>query len=100
MLYLIVYDITANKLRKKVADVLQAEGFERIQYSVFVGKYDPRQNEKLWKVLEKAGNTTEQGSVKIFVIPMLKYHFQRMLMLGSALPDVQYLSGDKHTLFI
>jgi len=34
MYYLISYDITSNKLRKKIADLLEEKGV-RMQYSVF-----------------------------------------------------------------
>jgi CRISPR-associated endonuclease Cas2 len=37
MLCLVLYDITANKARKKVADHLLDQGLTRAQYSVFIG---------------------------------------------------------------
>lgn len=37
MNYLITYDVTDNKKRKKIADFLLEKGFRRIQKSVFLG---------------------------------------------------------------
>ena len=38
MLYLVIYDITSNKLRNKIAEVLKNYGLDRIQYSAFIGR--------------------------------------------------------------
>ena len=35
---LVVYDISDDKLRTKVADILMDYGLDRIQYSAFAGK--------------------------------------------------------------
>jgi len=37
VLYLVIYDITNNNLRNKIAEVLKNYGLERIQYSAFIG---------------------------------------------------------------
>ena len=37
MLFLIIYDITNDRLRNKIADTLKDYGLDRIQYSAFLG---------------------------------------------------------------
>jgi len=37
MLFLIIYDITNDRLRTKIANVLKDYGLDRIQYSAFLG---------------------------------------------------------------
>ncbi len=37
MLFLIIYDITNDNLRNKIAETLKDYGLERIQYSAFIG---------------------------------------------------------------
>lgn len=38
MYVLVVYDITENDVRNRVADILRSFGLERIQKSVFLGR--------------------------------------------------------------
>ena len=42
MICMVMYDIENNKVRKRIADYLQAKGLQRIQYSVFLGQVDRR----------------------------------------------------------
>ena len=37
MLFLIIYDITNDRLRNRIADTLKDYGLDRIQYSAFLG---------------------------------------------------------------
>lgn len=53
---LVVYDISEDKLRTKVADILLDYGLDRIQYSAFVGKLARTHVEELClKVKRKVG---------------------------------------------
>ena len=51
MIHLIFYDISTDRIRTKIARRLVAEGYERIQLSVFAGNPHPQSNTQLWQDL-------------------------------------------------
>ncbi|GHO49670.1 CRISPR-associated endonuclease Cas2 [Ktedonospora formicarum] len=56
MRYLLIYDITHDGTRSKVADVCLDYGLNRIQYSAFLGELSPaHQRELLLKVHQRLG---------------------------------------------
>jgi CRISPR-associated protein Cas2 len=62
---LLVYDITSDRLRTKIADICLDYGLERVQYSVFQGELTTnRQGELMQKVKRKLGKSP--GSVLLF----------------------------------
>lgn len=62
---LVVYDITSDRLRTKIADICLDYGLERVQYSVFRGELSTnRQGELMQKVKRKLGKSP--GSVLLF----------------------------------
>ena len=96
MLYLVFYDITSDALRNKAAKILIREGFERLQLSVFLG----------W---ENLGNEARQQlkallsaepEAKFYVLPIPKSSIKNIKWIGKADLDIDYLSGDKDSLFI
>ena len=57
LLTFVVYDITDDKLRLKVADVCKDYGLDHIQYSVFSGPLDStRRNEMFARLDHTLGN--------------------------------------------
>ena len=71
---LVVYDITSDRLRAKIADICLDYGLERVQYSVFCGDLSTnRQGELMQKVRLKLGKSA--GSVLLYPI------FERDLQL-------------------
>ncbi len=99
MIYLISYDIEIDRIRTKIAKMLIAEGYERLQLSVFVGIHDPVKNSKLWRFLKEWCNTEDSAS-QLIVIKVSKEQFKRMHILGNQLLDIAYLCGDQQTLII
>lgn len=63
--YLISYDISNNKHRNKVAQLLEGYG-ERVQYSVFEVWATAQEMEKLSTRLERY--VTDEGSVRIYAL--------------------------------
>lgn len=62
---LLIYDITEDKIRNKVADICLDYGLERIQYSAFLGELNHnRQGEILQKIKRKLGKN--EGNVQLF----------------------------------
>ena len=98
MIHLILYDITSNKIRTRIAKRLIAEGFERIQYSVFVAAIDPRSNSSLLSDL-KTWVATEK-TAKLFLLKLSKEQFKNMIMLGETGCDIDFIIGAKNSIFI
>jgi CRISPR-associated protein Cas2 len=62
---LVVYDISDDRARAKVADMCQDYGLSRIQYSAFVGDVSrAHQDELLQKVRRRLGKLT--GRIVLF----------------------------------
>lgn len=62
---LVVYDISDDKARAKVADMCQDYGLSRVQYSAFVGDLSrSHQDELLQRVRRRLGRLT--GRVALF----------------------------------
>jgi len=56
MRYLLIYDITHDGARTKVADVCLDYGLERVQYSAFIGELSKvHQRELLLKIKRRLG---------------------------------------------
>ncbi len=94
-IYLIFYDISQNKLRTQAAKLLEREGYERIQFSVFMGTQNPEKN-RVWQKLRLAFK--EQTNEKIFCIKLNKQNFYSMKIIGTFETDLAFLCGDKSSL--
>ena len=67
MISLVIYDITDDRLRAKVADICLDYGLERIQYSAFRGELNHnRQEELLQKIKRKVGK--KAANVQLYPI--------------------------------
>lgn len=96
MLHLIFYDISNSRARTKVAQKLTDLGYIRLQYSVFIGLDSPRKMPNLWKYMHQLITPDED---KIYTIQVSEAHFMGMDMLGKADWDMDYLSGNKDSVF-
>ena len=61
-MYLICYDISTNSLRARLADLLLANGFERLQKSIFIGLDNPASITNIVKVLNHLRKEEEERS--------------------------------------
>lgn len=77
MICLVVYDITDDRVRNRVAEVCQDYGLDRIQYSAFLGELSRNHQEELFlrakKCLGKKG-----GNVQLF--PICKSDWEQRLV--------------------
>ena len=62
-MYLVSYDITSDKRRRKIAKILENYG-KRIQYSVFECDLDEAGYRKLYREIVKATVDMDDGSVR------------------------------------
>jgi len=98
MIYLLFYDISANSLRTKVSKLLQHEGFERLQLSVYTSIHNPKKNIELWKKINKL--LSDEPTAKLYVVSLSKTRFRNMQIIGKLNIDIDYLLGEKRSLII
>ncbi len=53
MRYLLIYDISHDGVRTKVADACLDYGLERVQYSAFLGELNKTHQRELWLQIER-----------------------------------------------
>jgi len=99
MIRLICYDLEDNKLRTKLAKLLDARGMERIQYSVFAGKLDERRWKNCWHSVEHLLKDKMQPGDKTYYLEISEQAFCKMTCLGQQL-DTAYIAGKINALLI
>ena len=87
LFYVIVYDITCDKRRKKVSDLLEGYG-QRVQYSVFECILNQTKYSELQKRLRKQVKSSED-SIRFY--PLSKHTFNQIETWGE--PPVTELPG-------
>ncbi len=97
-MYLIQYDISANRLRSKLAQRLISHGYVRIQYSIFAGPVHPNTHPDLW--LFMASLPAAEPKLKVYIVSVTKASFLNMIVLGQDEIDRQYIVGDRRCLII
>ena len=82
---IVIYDISDDKLRKKVSDELKNFGLERIGYSVFCGSV----SRKALYVLEEKLKLLIESDV-LHIVQLCDSCFSKIKLLGHAiLPEEQ-----------
>jgi CRISPR-associated endonuclease Cas2 len=99
--YVVMYDITHSATLQKVGKLLVKAGFERINYSVWLGWADPvRQpllKDELVKLLQRS---VAKGSV-FYILPVSKKEVKRMRGINGRKPrELDYWMGERRTMFI
>lgn len=100
LLYMISYDIVKDRTRTKMAALLLAAGYERLQLSVFLGPAPPWANEKLWQQLTQLLKRDANGADRLFCLPVHKKAVKNMRIIGTPPAGLDYICGDVHTLII
>ena len=67
MKVLVIYDISEDKIRNKVAEVCKDYGLARIQWSAFFGKLSTNRREELFMKLTKTLKSND-GIIQLFPI--------------------------------
>ncbi len=96
MIYMIAYDISSDRSRTKISNRLIKEGYERIQYSVYLGLNDPRMDICLWKYLND--NCNKESGGQMIILPLKRQHVRLMSVVGNHQYDIDYLLGEKRSL--
>lgn len=80
MNYLLSYDISNDKSRKRVSDYLIEKGFLRIQNSVFLGEIHVT---KIDDILENICLLVNKDEDSIFCVPINKEDYENIFSFGK-----------------
>lgn len=78
MQIMLIYDITYDRARSKVADACLDYGLDRIQYSAFCGELSRNHQEELWLRIDRL--IREVGG-KVWLLPIGEKEWQKRLEL-------------------
>ncbi len=84
MLTWVIYDISADKQRTKVAKDCLRSGLYRVQKSVFLGDLNRNQVDQLALQIEQLINPEVDS---VFVFPMCKPDYHQARLLGQAFDE-------------
>jgi CRISPR-associated endonuclease Cas2 len=98
---LLMYDITHDRTLQKVARELEKHGYERINYSVWLGWRSLKEDSELRLILEKLLKKPEAAGSRLYSMP-LKLHTLRMMrsITGRKPTGLDYWTGEMPLLFI
>jgi len=86
---LVIYDISDDALRLKVADYLKSKGLVRIQKSAFIGRAPRHLRVDIEAGLRRLARLGREkgGTVNIQLYPLPPSSFQRRVVIGDYLYD-------------
>lgn len=98
--YLVMYDITDERILQKTAKLLQQHGYERINYSVWLGWDGPNENKPLFKILREMLRDPKAANSKLFILPITKTVLAKIRNVNGRKPtDLDYWIGNLEILF-
>lgn len=95
MLVWIIYDISNDKKRNKIAKICMEKGLYRVQKSAYLGNINSNQIDELKIFCED--NMDDEDSVYIF--PMCEEDFKKVKLLGKSF-DKKLINDQLKSLFI
>ncbi len=96
MLTWFIYDISEDKIRKRLADKAQELGLYRVQMSVFLGDIDSNSADELAIFSE---DKIDLKNDSVYILPMCQEDFNKIELIGEAF-DKALVNDDLQSLFI
>lgn len=81
MNYLMAYDISDNKNRKRVSDLLIEKGFLRVQNSVFMGEIS---SNKIDEIIERICMLIDESQEAFLCVPIDKENYENIFNYGKS----------------
>ncbi|RKX94366.1 MAG: CRISPR-associated endonuclease Cas2 [Spirochaetes bacterium] len=81
MLTWVIYDITDNKIRAKVAKACKGYGLYRVQKSAFLGNLNRNEIDEL---SIQCQDIMDEGVDSVYIFPMCDEDFKKVKLLGQA----------------
>lgn len=97
MTYLILYDITDNKVRTLIAKYLKSKGCVRIQKSVFLAHSENRFFQEIYTTLQEI-NSYYENADSIILVPINASDVRSMKLIGKNI-HLDTLTDKPNTLF-
>lgn len=91
MRYVVSYDIQSDKIRRKLAKLLEGYGV-RIQFSVFECKLTDKKFKKLYKEIFKLTSGKDEGSVRFYSI--CKNCEDKIVTIGKPINELRILQSE------
>ncbi len=82
MTYLIMYDISDNKVRYQIAKYLQKSGCIRIQKSVFMAKSEQKNFQEIYETLKEV-NSYYENEDSLILVPVNASDVRSMKLIGK-----------------
>ncbi|MGM0608836.1 MAG: CRISPR-associated endonuclease Cas2 [Candidatus Muiribacteriota bacterium] len=86
----IIYDISDDKVRNKVAKKCKKTGLIRVQKSVFLGKLDWNRFDELGEFFDELIDTDKDS---VYLFPFCQEDFQKISVLGQGF-DRKYVNDE------
>jgi len=99
MHYLVCYDITDNKLRKKIADRLFYYGLARAQFSVFIGFVNDRYYKQMKQEMEEKIDNSSNDTDSIIFLRINKTNLGKMIIFGQLKSETNYIMADGYMIY-
>ncbi len=95
MILWVLYDITNDRARSRVAKYCKQAGLYRVQYSVFLGNVSASDRDTLEIQMEEEIDVTTD---KVYIFPMSKNELQDTTLMGEAF-DKKLITDEVRALF-
>ncbi|MFN3269961.1 MAG: CRISPR-associated endonuclease Cas2 [Candidatus Kapaibacteriota bacterium] len=92
----IIYDITEDKTRNKIAKICKEKGLYRVQKSAFLGTINRNQLDELSIMCE---DVIDLETDSVYIFPMCSEDFRKVILLGQAF-DKNLVTDEVKALFI
>ena len=92
----VIYDISKNRTRQRIAKRCRFYGLVRVQKSVFLGKMKGKWLKRMYNELSQSIN---QRTDRIFIVPISTGNFDRIMQAGAP-PPIQESLDDVKTKFL
>jgi len=96
MLVWVVYDISSNKARNRVAKICKDYGLYRVQKSAFLGDLNRNQIDE---IVLKCKELVDLENDSVYVFPMCEDDFKKVKMIGKPF-DKDLISDNVRALFV
>ena len=87
----LVYDISSDRVRTRLAARCQAAGLERVQQSVWMGMVDPS---RLDELLLECEAQVDPSTDSVYAFPFRRSEFDAARVVGAALDRVRILNEE------
>lgn len=96
MLVWVIYDISSNNRRPKVAKACKDMGLYRVQLSAFLGELNTNRIDEL-KI--KCEDLIDMKTDSVYIFPMCEDDFKKVKLIGQSF-DEKLISGELLTKFL